>query len=235
MDKQTQKNLLNLVKKNYDEITEEFDITRKKKPWPEISALAENVKDGDLVIDIGCGNGRLIDVMGNKRINYLGLDSNQKLIEAAEKNYKTEFPDFKFELGDILELGKIPQINFDWVFCIAVLHHLPGKDLRIQALKQLRNKVADNGKIIITVWNLWSQPKFRNLIFKYFFLKILKRNKMDAGDIIFEWKKPTGEGISERYYHAFTKFGLRSIVKKTGLKIEKIYKDQYNYYLVLTK
>ena len=234
MDIETQKKLLELVKKNYEEIADKFNETRKKhlEPlWSELVNLARQIKDGSKVLDVGCGNGRLLEVFKNKEIKYLGVDSNEKLIELA----RSRFPKFQFTVGDILELGKIPEINFNFVFCVAVLHHLPGTDLRVAALKQLKNKIISDGKIIITVWNLWSQIKFRKLIFKFLLLKLIKKNKMDLGDLLFDWKNSAGQAVSQRYYHAFTKRELKKISKQAGLKIERLYQDKYNYYAVLTK
>lgn len=230
MDKQTQKNLLEIVKRNYEEIAEDFSETRKRHLEPLWSALVKiirKVKNGSKVLDVGCGNGRLLEAFKDKKIDYTGVDSSEKLINIV----KSRFPHSKFIMGNILELGKIPDINFDYVFCIAVLHHLPDQNLRIAALKQLRNKVTGEGKIILTVWNLWSQKKFRKLILKFALLKIIKKNKMDYGDILFEGFTQK----SQRYYHAFTKRQLKKIIKIAGLKIEKIYTDEYNYYAILTK
>jgi len=254
MDKQTQQNLLSLVKNSYDEIAEDFDTTRQKNLWPEILKLASEVKDGDSVLDVGCGNGRLVEAFKNKEINYLGIDNSQKLIEIAKSKFSIydfsakggpasggqfsnnfQFSNFQFKIGDVLELDKINEKDFDYVFYIAVLHHLPGDDLKIKALEQIKNKLTDNGKIIVSVWNLWSQVKFRKLILKYALLKIVGKNRFDFGDIIFNWKNNRGEVISQRYYHAFTTTGLKKIIKKSGLKIRKLYKDKFNYYLILEK
>ena len=116
-----------------------------------------------------------------------------------------------------------------------MLHHIPGRKMQIGAIKQLRNKVAENGRIVLVVWNLWTHKKFRKLISKFFLLKLIKKNKMDFGDILFDWKNSQGENVSQRYYHAFRKRELKKISKKAGLKIEKIYNDQYNYYAILRK
>lgn len=254
MDKQTQKNLLDLVKRNYEEIAADFDATRKKYLWPELIKLAGIVKDGDRVLDVGCGNGRLTEAFRDKKIEYLGVDSSEKLIELARKNYVREIAasprgcgvpclagrqarndnvSYEFQVADILELDKLPEKDFDYVFCIAVLHHLPGNETRIKALEELRKKLKPGGKIVITVWNLWGRQKFRKLIFKYGLLKLLGRNKMDFGDILFSWKNNKGEKISRRYYHAFTKNELKKMAAAAGFKIEKLYKDRYNYYLIL--
>lgn len=231
MDKLTQKYLLDLVKLNYEEIAGGFSQTRTNRSWPELLKLTKLVKDGDRILDIGCGNGRLLEILSGKEVEYLGVDNSQELIKIA----KARFPDKTFLLGNILELNKILEKKFDHISCVAVLHHLPGKDLRIEALKQMKEKINENGKIIITVWNLWHQAKFRKLIYKFAVLKIFGKSQMDFGDIIFDWKNGRGEGISRRYYHAFTKNGLKKIIWSAGLKLEKLYKDKYNYYAILKK
>lgn len=237
MNKQTQKELLDIVKSNYEAVADEFNETRKKYLWPELLNLAETVKDGDKILDAGCGNGRLLKAMQDKKIDYLGVDNSENLIVKAQEEFsKKEIKArAEFRVGNILELANFPELNFDYIFSIAVLHHFPGNDLRVQALKQLKNKISQNGKIIITVWNLWSQPKYRTLIIKFFLLKLIGKNKMDAGDILFDWKNTKGEIKSRRYYHAFTKRELKKTIYKAGFKIEKIYKDKYNYYLILKK
>ncbi|MDO8667484.1 MAG: class I SAM-dependent methyltransferase [bacterium] len=241
MNKQTQQNLLNMVKSNYEEIADDFDASRKKTLWPELIKLAGSVRDGDKVLDAGCGNGRLLAAFAEKNISYLGVDNSRKLIEAAKRNQELGIKNQEFLVGDILELDKISEKDFDYVFCIAVWHHLPGEDSRIRALEQIKNKLKPasagsargGGKAIITVWNLWHKKKYRRLIFKFAILKILGRNKMDFGDILFDWKNSLAENISRRYYHAFTKGELKKTAVRAGFKINKLYKDKYNYYLIL--
>lgn len=234
MDKKTQKQLLELTKKNYNDIATFYSKSRKKNLdycWQNLLDIVKNIKNGISVLDVGCGSGKLLKDLGDKKIDYLGVDNNSAMLKEARNNY----PKHKFVLGDVLDLNSISEINFDYVFCIATLHHIPSWELRIKALKQMKNKIKDDGRIIITAWNLWSQKKSRKLIWKFFILRLIKKNKMDFGDILFDWKNKDGEAISKRYYHAFTKRQLKKIAKKSGLKIENIFKDNYNYYLVLKK
>lgn len=238
MNKKTQKELLSLVKKNYEEIAHHYNETRKKKlgkTWQSLGAYASQARAGDRVLDVGCGNGRLLEAFERLDIKYLGVDSCEGLLECAKK----QKPGNEFLECDILNLGEIKETNFDWVYSVAVLHHLPGQDLQVSALRQLRNKVSSHGKIIVTVWNMWS-PKwqkqgFRCLIWKFYLLKLVGKNKMDFGDILKDWKNSQGEVVSKRYYHAFSKKELKKIVKKAGLKLVKISKDEQNYFLVLEK
>lgn len=232
MKEETKKKLLKLVSDNYEDIAAEFSATRQGRPWPEILELAK-IKDitDKKILDVGCGNGRLLELFPEQTFSYLGIDQSAKLISLAREKY----PDRDFRPGDCLDLGKFPEISFDLVFSIAVFHHLPGADRRLAALKQLKNKVAPDGRIIISVWNLWARPKFRRLIRKFFLLKLIGKNEMDPGDIIFNWKNNPNEPAKQRYYHAFTKGQLRRLARKAGLKVETLAKDKNNYYLILKK
>lgn len=233
MNKKTTAHLLKLVGSSYSQIAEDFNDTRKKKIWPELSKIAANIDDSikeQKILDVGCGNGRLAELFHGRNIKYTGTDNCQELIDLAKKNYGNHF-----FVGDILKLSFLKEHNFDYVFCIAVIHHLPGKELRLEALKQLKSKVKPGGTIVITVWNLWRQKKYRRLILKFWLLKLLKKNQMDFGDIIFNWKNADGQATAERYYHAFTKRDLTKLIKKSDLLIDKFYQDDYNFYLVLKK
>jgi 2-polyprenyl-3-methyl-5-hydroxy-6-metoxy-1,4-benzoquinol methylase len=239
MNKAIQKELLNIVKRNYEEIAEDFFHSRQKKLWPALKKLTSKIGDGTKILDVGCGNGRLLKNLLNKKIKYLGIDQNEKLTKLAKKYYQTIKPTprakFEFRLGNVLELNKITEINFDYIFFVAVLHHLPGVNLRQQALRQLKNKINNQGKIIITVWNLWRHRKGRRLLARYTLLKLIGKNKMDWGDVLFYWRDKTGRPVSQRYYHAFRRRELKRLIKKTGLKIDKFLNDGYNYYIVVKK
>jgi len=220
--------LLALVKRGYNDIAADFDMTRKKAIWPEIKKLAAEVQDGEAVLDAGCGNGRLLEVLP-ARVEYLGVDNSEELIKLARRNY----PNHKFVVADILNLDSVPKQSFDQVFCLAVLQHIPSRELRVAALQQLADKLKPSGRLVISVWNLWQSPKHRLLLLKNYWSKILGQGKLDYGDLLFPWKNSGGQEVGERYYHAFTKQELRQITRLAGLKIENFNRDKYNYWLIL--
>jgi tRNA (uracil-5-)-methyltransferase TRM9 len=230
MNKDTQRELLKIVRKNYEDDARTFDETREKPIWPPLLELLKSVELEARVLDVGCGNGRLLKVLAERQIKYIGVDQSESLIKICQEKY----PEYKFAVEDILNLGELPEYDFDYVFCVAVLHHLPGADLRLNALRQLKNKIKSGGKIILTVWNMWPQEKYRKMLIKFSLLKLVGKNKMDFGDVLFDWRAPGGL-MSKRYYHIFYQRELVKLAKKAGLKIVKKFKDQFNYYLVLTK
>ena len=235
MKQEVVKNLQNIVERNYDEAAKQYSETRKKKLWSGLEELLNEVEAGAKVLDVGCGSGKLLMNLREKGVEYLGVDTCTPLLTHAEEDY----PGYEFREGDILKLGQLPELNFDYVFAVAVLQHIPSEDLRVDALKQLKNKVSESGKIVISNWNMWSskwtRPNFKNLAIKFAILKLIGKNQMDHGDVTFDWKNAKGEIVAQRYYHMFTLRELKRISKKSGLQIEKLYKDDFNYFLILKK
>jgi len=229
MEQKIIKQLLAIVKENYEEIAVDFDLTRKKEIWPKMRELVADIPANSRLLDVGCGNGRLLEALNGKKIDYLGIDNSEALVKIARNNY----PDKKFIGGDILNLKQTPGNNFDYIFCLAVLQHIPSKELRQQALEQLKAKLASEGQLIISVWNLWRNKRYRPLLFKNYWLKITGRNQLDFNDLLFPWKNNQGRELSERYYHAFTKKELKKLARLANLRIKSLIRDKYNYWYIL--
>jgi len=231
MNTKTIENLQHIVRDNYESIASDFNETRKKPLWPALADILRSVQDGQSALDVGCGNGRLLEAMTIMNIEYLGIDQSRELIALAQRNY----PTYSFGVGDILSIHNVTEKKYDWVTSIAVLHHIPGEEHRLKALRELKERMNDDGRIILTVWNLWRHKKYKNLIWKFAWQKIIGKHEMDFGDILFSWKNQDDVVNNLRYYHAFTVRDLKKLVQKSGLKIERLIIDDYNYYLVLKK
>jgi len=231
MNKNTQNKLLNIVKNNYEEIADEFSNSRNYI-WPELKKIITEclvlyrvLGTQARILDLGCGNGRLAELFSDKNIKYTGVDQSHNLIKLAKQKY----PKANFIQDNIVKTPRwgVSAEKYNLILLIAVLPHIPSSELRLELLKNIKNNLAPNGKLIITCWNLRAQIKYRKIIYKYNTLKLLGINKMDFGDILF-----TGfNKKSERYYHAFTKNELKKLLIKAGFKIEKIYSDKKNIYI----
>lgn len=69
------------VYKVYDKIASHFSATRYKA-WPRVVNFLQHVKKGSIVLDIGCGNGRNMDV--NPAIQIIGIDRCLPLLNIAK-------------------------------------------------------------------------------------------------------------------------------------------------------
>lgn len=218
MKRETALKILEDIKQSYDLIAEDFSRTRKNV-WEEFRPLADDIQDGDKILDLGCGNGRFVELFSDpdkygasKKIDYVGIDISEKLIEIAKQRY----PDKNFQVFDGLKIPFNDQ-SFDKVFCIAVLHHIPGADLRNKFLKEIWRVLKPDGKLVLSAWYLWQKDTFWQLLFKFTFKKIIGRSELDFFDIMEPWGK-----ISERYFHNFRKRELENLIEGAGFYVEKI-------------
>jgi tRNA (uracil-5-)-methyltransferase TRM9 len=209
MDRDYAKYLLEKNRRDYDLIAEDFSKTRWRI-WPEFGIFKRYVKDGDSILDVGCGNGRLLELFKDRKIDYLGVDISQKLIEIAKRKHPQE----DFLVADNLNLP-FPDNNFDKVFSVAVLHTIPSKELRRKALVELKRVLKPKGLLILIAWNMWRKEMFP-LILKHCFLKLIGKSKLDLRDVFISWADKT-----ERYYHVFTQAELRVLTEESGFKIVK--------------
>jgi ubiquinone/menaquinone biosynthesis C-methylase UbiE len=210
MDQETAQKLLEKTRDDYNLIAEEFSRTRQNL-WSELFTIFQDyIKDGDKVLDVGCGNGRLLDLFGQKRMEYTGIDNAERQLKEAQKKY----PDRKFLVADVLDLPFLDN-SFDKIFLIAVLHHLPDKERRQKALRESQRVLKPGGLLFISVWRPRLAEVF-GLILKYSFLKIVGKSKMDWFDVLIPW----GSRV-ERYYHLFRQSELLDLVKNLGFKVTR--------------
>lgn len=230
MKKRTQEKLANIVSKNYSEIAEAFNLSRKKHIWPELKTISESVFPGAKVLDAGCGNGRLLEVLQDKDVKYFGFDASSELISLAKKNY----PENNFSVMNIKDVGKLSK-SYDFIFSIAVISHIPGRKERLKVLKLLSSKLSKEGKLVISIWDIYNQKKFKSIIWRSEIKRRLLFNGLEKGDLIFHWKNDKGEKVSRRYYHAFDDEEIDYLLKYSGLELEKKVKDGKNIWLIFKR
>jgi ubiquinone/menaquinone biosynthesis C-methylase UbiE len=208
MKKEYAERLLKKTKEDYNKIAEEFSITREET-WSEINFLFDDyVIPGDKILDLGCGNGRFFELLKDKDVNYIGVDFSEKLIEIAKKKY----PKVKFQVADALNLS-FPNNYFDRIYSIAVLHHIPSREFKLQFLKEARRVLKPNGLLILTVWKPKSKKNW-SLFLKYTTLKLI--GKLERKDVFQSWGKKM-----ERYFHLFSEEELVDLAKEVKFKIIK--------------
>lgn len=203
----------------YNRIAPDFDRTRNQSE--DCSALAAYVKRGNLVLDVGCGNGRLVPVLRDAQVHMIGCDASVELVAACQEKYADDVNAgwLGFTVADVLELPFDGQ-QFDVVFALALLHHIPSAPLRYALMRDLHAIARRDGRCVGTVWNLRGSA-FRD---RYGIDAQLTKPHpgWDAGDVEIPWKATAGDEVL-RYCHAFTIEELRDLFEHTGWKIEELY------------
>lgn len=180
----------------------------------DLLELEEYREDGDKILDLGCGNGRFFEMLDGKNIEYTGADVSNELVKIARKKY----PSTTFDL--LKDPIKLPygSNKFDKVFMLAVFHHIPGREVRIEYLREILNVLKPKGQLILTCWNLLENKNIRRKLFKNNILRMLKSNSLGKNDILIDFKD--GDKIlAERYIHCFSESELIRDFEQAGYKV----------------
>lgn len=110
--------------------------------------FAEAFPAGSSVLDIGCGSGRDMVILGDSGYDVYGVDASPEMCEEAVKR----FPQLKGRVvtGELPADGLYFNRKFDCVLCSALLMHI--RDDRIfDAAFTIRNNLNDGGRLLLSI------------------------------------------------------------------------------------
>jgi len=155
-----------------------------------VDTFMEMLQKGARILDVGCGTGIKTAVLMGKGFSVTGVDFSEKMIEIARRNV----PEAKFEVWDLMDLGKMEQ-KFDAVFAQAVLLHIPKRDIPA-ALRILAGRLVPGGYLYVAV----------------------KERRTNEGEE--EVVKENDYGYEyERFFSYFTLEDAKNFIKDAGLAI----------------
>ena len=134
----------------YNKNHKDFSDTRHSV-WKSVKDFCDSMhicsNANSTILDAGCGNGKNIIYMKNRfpMSNIVGFDTCIHFVdECKKKKLNVHFDDVR--------CIQYKNNSFDYILCIAVLHHLKTEKERIEALKQLLRILKPGGKLLITMW-----------------------------------------------------------------------------------
>ncbi len=202
--------LLRMTQDSYALISDKFDKTRRNC-WDDFTFFDSFVKEGMTVLDVGCGNGRLFKYLMQKRaIHYVGIDQNPKFIEIARREYSSHETDPQFYTASILEPEScrvFESRQFDVVFCIAALHHIPTKKLQEQAVAAFKRYLRPGGMLCMENWNMWELRKGKKNVWHALARRL--------NDTLF-FRGSTDQAVGPLTAHENTELGWRDLVTEWG-------------------
>ena len=124
-----------------------------------------NIKEGDKVLDVGCGSGNL--TLTAKRSagrlgSVYGIDAAPEMIDVARMKAGQAGADVVFEVAVIEELP-FEDSTFDVVISRLVMHHLPD-DLKQMAFAEIYRVLKPKGTVFLADFQTPTNPLAAHLI-----------------------------------------------------------------------
>ncbi len=192
--------------KTFDKIAEHFDRTRQR-PWKEV---VDFLKDSSgKLLDMGCGNGRHLEVAMNLSYDIVGLDASRKLLDISFKRISGKG---HLVSGDVKKLPFLDD-SFDIVLYIATIHHL--SEGRVESVREARRVLKPGGRILVSAWareqDRWDLEG-------------------DKKDLMVPWHLENGR-VVDRYYHLYTLDELTEDIEKAGIELVNAFNSNNNNYV----
>jgi tRNA (uracil-5-)-methyltransferase TRM9 len=244
MNSSTAARLLQINRDFYDQFGASFSATRHRIQ-PGVRQVLETLKGDESILDLGCGNGELARTLAKRghRGSYLGVDFSLPLLHDAEVqpvSFSAKFlqadltSDWDYVIARRITSPTqqsplhedsaspppvAPKDSFDLVFMFAVLHHIPGYELRLNMLKKVRALLGPDGRFIHSNWQFLNSEKLKIKIQPWEAVSI-SESEVDAGDSLLDWRS-AGKGL--RYVHQFSEDELSGLAMAAGFEIVKMF------------
>ncbi len=113
-----------------------------------LETIAKQLPDTESLLDVGCGPVSFLEDIGLKP---LGIDISENYVKAYKEN------------GGEAVVGSADSLpfesdNFNSVWCLGVLHHLPD-DVALNAVKEMC-RVCSPGGLVVIIDNVWPEPSW---------------------------------------------------------------------------
>jgi SAM-dependent methyltransferase len=120
----------------------------------EIAQIAHRLKDGDYVIDVGCGNGySTLRYAAQKRVIVRGIDYIPEMIAEARRQAGTLEEQIggrvRFEVGNIGALAE-PDASYDVLVSVRVVINLPNWETQLAALAECVRVLKPGGRLLLS-------------------------------------------------------------------------------------
>ena len=232
MDSAIAGKLIELNHQFYQTFGGEFSSTRGQIQ-PGVRRVLGGLTGNERILDLGCGNGNLARELAQRghSSSYLGLDFSLPLLQVAESGLDG-FP-AAFLQGDITSDdwdSSLALSSFDLVFAFAVLHHIPGEEMRLGLLKKIHGLLAPGGRLILSNWQFLSSDKLKARIQDWGMVG-LSWEQLDDGDYLLDWR---AGGAGFRYVHHFSEDELIALAASAGFRVVETFRsDGQNHKLGL--
>ena len=135
--------------------------------WERINnSKVSNVKADSVILDVGCGSGRFLDLFKNSNCIVIGVDYSESIDVVGEIFGSNE--NYLLVQGDALNLP-IVDCSADVVYSIGVLHHTPSPK---NGLQEMTRVCKEFGKVSLAVYGKGSHYDYIFVTYLRNFFKV---------------------------------------------------------------
>lgn len=217
MEDKSIRRLLELNRQFYADFGWQFSATRRRIQ-PGVRKIIAGLEGSEEILDVGCGNGELAHALLQNGFHgsYTGLDFSLPLLaEAANLPARHGFIFFEADLSSDGWDRELEAGRFTLVAAFAVLHHIPGQELRINILKKIHRLMKPGGIFTHSNWQFLNSEKLKGRIRPWEAVGVSPA-EVNAGDYLLDWRSG-GTGL--RYVHLFSPQELGQLAIMTGFKV----------------
>lgn len=130
---------------HYNQIASQYDDSFEGKftlGYNQMLCDCVLLRDGDTVLDVACGNGRLLRMLLRiAKIRAYGVDVSEEMISIA----RSQYPEMQFSAGSAEHLD-FPDNTFDAITVCCAFHHFTNPELFV---KEARRVLKPGGNLYI--------------------------------------------------------------------------------------
>jgi len=115
----------------------------------------------EVVLDLGCGIGRMTRALAGRFRLVYGLDVSDEMIRLARESLK-DCANVRLELGNGTDLACFGDESFDFVFSYLTLQHIPTAAITQQYIREMGRVLKDGGRAYFQVNG--AHPTLRALV-----------------------------------------------------------------------
>ncbi len=179
------------------------------------SVLARHFTRPGLLVDLGCGTGRLLVPFARRGFRGLAVDLSMHMLAVVGEKAAAERLPIDRILTNMVELDCLRDASAD--YCISMfstLGMIRGQENRLRALRHARRILKPGGKFVIHVHNRWYNlfdPQGRWWLAGNASAALVRR-EVEAGDKFFDYRR-----VPNVFLHVFTRRELVRAVARGGL------------------
>lgn len=201
------------ILRQYDKVNNEYaelsqtDPSKQYLQYPEALRMVGEIKPGERVLDVGCGNGIFARMLARRGAEVVGYDPSVKQIEKAQQAEEEEKLGIHYYVGDSLAIR--PEYKFDAAVSVMVLLYAQDKDTLRGIFSSAYEALKEDGSFSSITFN----PGYKRL---GQVAHNRRFSKVDEGQMTVKFINPEGTSTMKATFSEFSKADYEEAAKAAG-------------------